>query len=267
MTPGSVDRARVRTTLRVAALVVVLAAMAYPLVWMVSISLRTPEGTGLRFYRDVWQAGPFDRYFINSVIVVTAVLIGNIVFCAMAGYAFARYRVPGKNVLFFLVVSTIMLPKQVILVPLYIIMQRMHLLDTYWALTLPFLADPFNIFLIRQYLVSVPPDCEEAARIDGAGELTILFRIVMPMLRPVIAVVAIHTCLINWNSFLFPFILTNSSSMRTLPVGVALLSQGAHSIDWGHLMAGAVISALPVLAAFVIFQRQIISGLTSGMSR
>jgi len=253
--------------LQIVGLVAVLAVMAYPLVWMVSISLRTPDGVGLRFYGDVWQSGPFDRYFANSVIVVTVVLVGNIVFCAMAGYAFARYRIPGGNLLFFLVISTIMLPKQVILVPMYIMMQRFHLLDTYWALTLPFLADPFNIFLIRQYLVSVPPDCEEAARLEGAGELTILFRIVMPMLRPVLAVVAIHTCLINWNSFLFPFILTNTTSMRTLPVGVALLSQGAHSVDWGHLMAGAVISAVPVVVAFAVFQRHIIGGLTSGMSK
>jgi multiple sugar transport system permease protein len=185
----------------------------------------------------------------------------------MAGYAFARYDIRGGKLIFFLVISTIMLPKQVILVPLYILMQRMGLIDTYWALTLPFLVDPFNIFLIRQYLSSVPKDCEEAARIDGAGELTILFRVVMPMLRPALAVVAIHTCLINWNSFLFPFILTNSTSMRTLPVGIALLSQGSHSIDWGHLMAGAVISALPVIAAYLVFQRQIISGLTAGMSK
>jgi multiple sugar transport system permease protein len=253
--------------LQLGALVAVLVLMAYPLVWMLSISLRTPEGIGFRFYSDVWRAGPFDRYFFNSVVVVTVVLVGNILFCAMAGYAFARYRIPGRNVLFFLVISTIMLPKQVILVPMYIMMQRFHLLDTYWALTLPFLADPFNIFLVRQYLVSVPPDCVAAARLEGAGELTILFRIVMPMLRPVLAVVAIHTCLINWNSFLFPFILTNTTSMRTLPVGVALLSQGAHSVDWGHLMAGAVISAVPVVAAFAIFQRHIIGGLTSGMSK
>ena len=253
--------------LRMAALLIILVVMAYPLVWMVSISLRTPEGVGFRFYQDVWQAGPFDRYFLNSVIVVTVVLVGNIIFCAMAGYAFARYRVPGRKILFFLVISTIMLPKQVILVPMYIMMQKFHLLNTYWALTLPFLADPFNIFLIRQYLVSVPPDCEEAARLEGAGELTILFRVVMPMLRPVLAVVAIHTCLINWNSFLFPFILTDTTAMRTLPVGVALLSQGAHSIDWGHLMAGAVISAVPVVAAFAVFQRHIIGGLTSGMSK
>jgi multiple sugar transport system permease protein len=253
--------------LQIAALLIVLVVMAYPLVWMVSISLRTPEGVGFRFYQDVWQSGPFDRYFLNSVIVVTVVLVGNIIFCAMAGYAFARYRVPGGKILFFLVISTIMLPKQVILVPMYIMMQKFHLLDTYWALTLPFLADAFNIFLIRQYLVSVPPDCEEAARLEGAGELTILFRIVMPMLRPVLAIVAIHTCLINWNSFLFPFILTDTTAMRTLPVGVALLSQGAHSIDWGHLMAGAVISAVPVVAAFAVFQRHIIGGLTSGMSK
>jgi ABC-type glycerol-3-phosphate transport system permease component len=146
-------------------------------------------------------------------------------------------------------------------------MQKLHLIDTYAALTLPFTADPFNIFLIRQFLVSIPPDCEEAARLEGAGEMTVLFRVVMPMLKPALAVVAIHTCLINWNSFLFPFILTNTTPMRTLPVGLALLSQGAHSTDWGHLMAGALIASLPVILAFLVFQRQIISGLTSGMTR
>lgn len=241
--------------------------MAYPLGWMIAVSLRTPDGASLRYYAEVWQSGPFDRYFINSVIVAAVVVTGNILFCTMAGYAFARYRIRGGKLLFFLVLSTIMLPKQVILVPLYILMQRMGLIDSYWALTLPFLVDPFNIFLIRQYLLSIPADCEEAARIDGAGELSILFRVVFPMLTPVLAVVAIHTCLTNWNSFLFPFILTNSTSMRTLPVGLALLSQGAHSIDWGHLMAGAVISALPVVAAFLVFQRRIIGGLTTGMSK
>jgi multiple sugar transport system permease protein len=253
--------------IQITLLLVILAVMAYPLVWMISISLRTGEGVNLRYYKEVWQAGPFDRYFLNSVVVVTVVLIGNILICSMAGYAFARYKIPGGRLLFFLVISMIMLPKQVILVPLYILMQKLHLIDTYAALTLPFTADPFNIFLIRQFLVSVPPDCEEAARLEGAGELTVLFRVVMPMLKPALAVVAIHTCLINWNSFLFPFILTNTTPMRTLPVGLALLSQGAHSIDWGHLMAGAVIASLPVVVAFLIFQRQIVSGLTSGMSK
>lgn len=256
-----------RRALQIAALVAILIVMAYPLVWMLDLSLRGAEGWSLRAYRDVWRSGPFDRYFLNSLVVVTVVLAGNIVFCAMAGYAFARYRIRGAKLLFFLVISTIMLPKQVILVPLYIQMQQAGLLDTYWALTLPFLADPFNIFLIRQYMTSLPPDCEEAARIEGAGEFTVLFRVVMPMLRPALAVVAIHTCLINWNSFLFPFILTNSTTMRTLPVGVALMSQGEHATDWGHMMAGAVISALPVIIAYAVFQRQIISGLTSGMSK
>ena len=253
--------------LKFAGLLVVFAVMAYPLAWMLSISLRTGEGIGLRYFKEVWEAGPFDRYFLNSTIVVVIVLAGNIVFCSMAGYAFARHRIPGGRVLFFLVISMIMLPKQVILVPLYILMQKLHLLDSYAALTLPFAVDPFNIFLIRQFLATIPPDCEEAARLEGAGELTVLFRVVMPMLKPALAVVAIHTTLINWNSFLFPFILTNTASMRTLPVGLALLSQGAHSIDWGHLMAGAVIASLPVIVAFLIFQRQIISGLTSGMTK
>lgn len=254
-------------TLQIVLLVGVFAVMAYPLVWMLSISLRSGEGVSLRYYQEVWQAGPFDRYLLNSIVVVTLVLAGNIVFCTMAGYAFARYKIPGGRFLFILVISMIMLPKQVILVPLYILMQKLNLLDTYAALTLPFAADPFNIFLIRQFLVTIPPDCEEAARLEGAGEMTVVFRVAFPMLRPALAVVAIHTCLINWNSFLFPFILTNTTEMRTLPVGLALLSQGAHSVDWGHLMAGAVIASIPVVVAFLIFQRQIISGLTSGMSR
>jgi multiple sugar transport system permease protein len=253
--------------LRFVVLAAVLALMAYPLAWMIAISLKTADGVSLRYYGEVWQSGPFDRYFVNSVVVAAVVLAGNLLFCTMAGYAFARYRIRGGKLVFLLVLSTIMLPKQVILVPLYILMQRMGLIDTYWALTLPFLVDPFNIFLIRQYVSTIPTDCEEAARMDGAGEFTILFRVVFPMLKPVLAVVAIHTCLTNWNSFLFPFILTHSASMRTLPVGLAMLSQGAHSIDWGHLMAGAVVSALPVVAAFLVFQRRIIGGLTAGMSK
>jgi multiple sugar transport system permease protein len=256
-----------RKALACAVLIAALIVMAYPLAWMVSVSLRTGGGISLRFYREVWQAGPFDRYFLNSLIVASVVVAGNMLFCAMAGYAFARYRIPGGRVLFFIVISTIMLPKQVVLVPMYILMQKLHLLNTYAALTLPFLADPFNIFLVRQYLVSVPPDCEEAARLEGAGEFTVLFRIVMPLIRPALAVVAIHTSLINWNSFLFPFILTNSTSMRTIPVGLALLSQGEHSTDWGHLMAGAVISIVPIVLAFAVFQRRIIGGLTTGMTR
>ncbi len=253
--------------LRFAFLAAMVAMMAYPLAWMIAISLQTAAGPSLRNYAEVWNSGPFPRYFVNSFLVAAIVLVGNIVCCTMAGFAFARYRIRGGKLLFLLVLSTIMLPKQVILVPLYILMQKAGLIDTYWALTLPFLVDPFNIFLIRQYVSTLPPDCEEAARIDGAGEFTILFRVVFPMLKPVLAVVAIHTCLTNWNSFLFPFILTHSASMRTLPVGLAMLSQGAHSIDWGHLMAGAVISALPVVAAFLVFQRRIIGGLTAGISK
>jgi multiple sugar transport system permease protein len=160
-----------------------------------------------------------------------------------------------------------MVPRQVTMIPVYILMSRLHLLNTYAALVLPFLVDGFNVFLMSQYILALPEELEDAARVDGASDLRVFFRVVMPLAKPALAVVAINTFLVSWNSFLYPLILTNSETMRTLPVGLALYSQGEHSVDWGHLMAGASLAALPVIAAFVLFQRQIIEGLTAGAGR
>jgi multiple sugar transport system permease protein len=149
------------------------------------------------------------------------------------------------------------------MIPLYRMMVNFGWINTYWALIVPWLVTPFGIFLVRQYVVGLPRDVEDAARIDGAGEWYILFRIVAPLCKPVLTVLAIFTFLNNWNSFLFPFLFTNDESHRTLPVGLAFYL-GKQSIDWGHLMAGASMSALPILLLFVFFQRQIIQGLTAG---
>ncbi len=275
---GAALRSR-EAVLITALLALALGCVLLPILWMVVVSF-AGEGTageglrglverGLTFrnYREVWEAGPFPRYVLNSAIVATVVVGGNVLLGAMAGYGLARWRGRGKTLLLISVVGVLMLPRQVTMIPIYIMMSWFGLIDTYGALTLPFLVDPFSVFLVTQYVMALPRELENAARVDGAGELTVFFRVIMPLSRPVLAVVAINTFVINWNSFLYPLILTSSQSMRTLPVGLALYSQGEHSVDWGHLMAGSTMAALPVVLVFVAFQRQIIRGIISGWSR
>lgn len=256
-------------------LVVVALGMIFPMAWMVVASLREqPEQyatiadllsavTTTTNYTDAWQSDNFLRYFLNSALVAVAVTIGNVLFCLWAGYAFARGKGKRYSILFASVVGVLMIPQQVIMIPLYRLVAELGWINTYAALIIPWLVMPFGIFLVRQYLLSVPEDMENAARLDGASEWTILWRIVFPVSRPVLTVLAIYTFLSNWNSFLFPFLFTNDEAHRTLPVGLAFYL-GKQSIDWGHLMAGAGISALPILLLFVIFQRRIIEGLTAG---
>lgn len=256
-------------------LILVALGMVFPMCWMLVVSLReNPEQytsltsllqaeNWLGNYRDAWQSDNFLQYFVNSLIVATAVTLGNVVFCLWSGYALARGRFTGKQVLFISVIAVLMIPQQVIMIPLYRLVAELGWINSFAALIVPWLVTPFGIFLVRQYLLAVPEDMEHAARIDGASEWTVLWRIVFPISRPVLTVLAIYTFLGNWNSFLFPFLFTNDEGHRTLPVGLAFYL-GKQSIDWGHLMAGASMSALPIIALFVLFQRRIIEGLTAG---
>jgi multiple sugar transport system permease protein len=274
-TPGTKGEEGVKRILVVLALLLFVVTTLVPLLWMVSVSVKgegmvlrgpgdlLPKKPTLEHYREVWAGGAFGRFFFNSTLVACLVVAGNLIFASMVAFGLARYRLRGRRVLLGTVLGTLMIP----MVPLYILMSWLHLVDTYWALTLPFLVDALNVFLVYQFLETVPPDLEDAARIDGAGETMVFFRIVMPLLRPVLAVVAINTFLVNWNSFLYPFILTASERMRTVPVGLALYAQGQYSIDWGSLMAGSVLSVVPVLVVFFVFQKQIVSGLTAGAVR
>lgn len=256
-------------------LTVVLLLMLFPLIWMILIALRerTPDFSSFAAlltgpftvtnFTDVMTSGPFDTYFLNSMIVSVAVVLGNVVFCSMVGYALARRRIPGKSFWIVTVVAVMMIPPQVVMIPMYRLMVNFGWIDTYWALIVPFLVTPFGVFLMRQYIQGIPAEIEEAARIDGAGDLGILFRVVMPVARPMLVVLAVFTFLTTWNTFLYPFLFTNSESMRTLTVGLTFYL-GNQSIDWGHLMAGSSISALPVIILFVLFQKQIIQGMTAG---
>jgi multiple sugar transport system permease protein len=258
-----------------AVLLIVLAGMLFPIYWMVKTSFSTEAGlviepkdlipSGLTFknYLDLWRWGPFLRYFFNSLLVAGLVTLGNMVFCLMVGYAFARREFLFKNLLFLSVILVIMIPAHIIIVPLFLIIKWLGWYDTYLALIVPWMVTPLGIFLMRQYIQSLPRDLEDAARIDGAGDFKILFSIVMPLCRPALAVLGIQVFLTTWNSFLFPFILTSSQEMRTLPVALALY-QGYQTIDWPHLLAASSIAALPVIIVFLFFQRQIIAGLTAG---
>jgi ABC-type glycerol-3-phosphate transport system permease component len=255
-------------------LIFILLIMVFPLLWMFRVSL-LPVGSSLTFidfikpivtltiYNDIFTSGNMLKYFINSSIVGVIVTIGNMLFCFMVGYSFSRFRYIGKNVLFYSVIFVLMIPAHIMIIPLYLIIFKMGLYDSYGALILPFLVNPIGIFLVKQYIDTLPTAMEEAARVDGAGELRILFRVVMPLCKPALAVLAIQVFLTNWNSFLFPFILTSSESVRTLPVGLALY-QGHQAIDWQHLMAGSSLAVIPVLIIFLLFQRQIVSGITAG---
>lgn len=255
--------------------VIVALGMVFPIFWMLLISVKEQPQSyrtllelilapfSMQNYVDALASDTFDKYFVNSLMVALIITTGNVLCCFMVAYAFARRQFRGKTPLFLTVLIVLMIPPHVIMIPLYRMMVSFGWLNTYFALIVPWLVTPFGIFLVRQYLLSIPTDIEDAARIDGAGEWYIAFKVVFPICRPVLTVLAIYVFLSNWNSFLFPFLFTNDEAHRTLPVGLAFY-QGKQSIDWGHLMAGASISALPILGLFVFYQKRIIEGLMAG---
>ncbi|MCP4684130.1 MAG: carbohydrate ABC transporter permease [bacterium] len=252
----------------------ILLVMVFPLLWMFRVAfLETGAGIDwqaivssswtLNNFRDLFANANIGRALFNSVLVGGMVTVGNILFCFMVAYALARYRSLANRLMFMSVVLVLMIPVHIVIIPLYLICLKAGIYDSYWALILPWLVNPIGIFLVKQYIESIPPSMEEAARMDGAGEFRILFRIVMPLCKPALAVLAIQVFFTNWNSFLFPYILTSSDSLRTLPVALALY-QGHQAIDWQHLMAGSAVAVLPVLVIFLFMQRQIVSGITAG---
>ncbi len=270
-----VDRGTVAgRTIRYLVLIVILAIMIFPLLWMFRVAFMPPGSsvsltalfgsafTGSNFI-DLFTEIDIGWNLFNSAFVGVTVTVGNILFCFMVAYALARYRYLANKLLFVSVIVVLMIPMHILIIPLYILSVKTGIYDTYWALILPWLVNPIGIFLVKQYIETIPPSMEEAARMDGAGEFRILFRIVMPMCKPALAVLAIQVFFTNWNSFLFPFILTSHDNLRTLPVALALF-QGHQAIDWQHLMAGSTIAVIPVLGLFLFMQRQIVSGITAG---
>jgi len=221
----------------------------------------------LEHYRDLFSGGPMARFALNSIIVTGIAVPIQILLAAAAGHALARVRFVGRGVFLALATAFLILPRQVTLVPLYLLLATFGLLDSYPALILPHLADPFGVLFMAHYYQTMSPELEDAARTDGWSPGSIFWRIVLPLSGPGLAVVGVNGFLITWNSFLHPLVLTTSESMRTLPVGLALLAQSEHAVDWGALLAGSSIATAPVLVAFAFFQRQIVEGVLKGSSR
>jgi multiple sugar transport system permease protein len=255
--------------------------LIFPFYWLVVTSLET-SSEALRFppvliphvlrfanYADAFNSAPFGRFFINSAVVTVLTVLCNLVFCSLAGYAFARYRFLGRAALFAVIMATLMVPFQVTMIPQFIITKWLgvHVLaavgiNHIGALILPNAATAFGIFFLRQFFRTLPLEYEESARVDGASRLTVLIRIVLPLATPALATLAALTFLDSWNNFLWPLIAITSTNQMTVPLGLATF-QGAHATEWTLLMAANVMSLVPVLAIFFLAQRYFIRSVAS----
>ena len=250
----------------------IIIVLLFPLAYMFAVSFGNGDtSVGRVFsqpwktnnYTDILSGGAFPRYIYNSLFVSGVITIANCVLCTMVAYVFARKEFRFKGVWFATVLSVLILPSQVVMIPLYRLMTTLGWINTYWSLIIPWVITPFGVFMMSQYIKQIPRELEDAARMDGAGDWTILWRVVMPLAKPMLVLLVVFEFLSSWNSFLFPFLFTNDESMRTLPVGLAFYL-GKQSVDWGHLMAGAALAALPVMILFILFQRKIVAGLMAG---
>jgi multiple sugar transport system permease protein len=258
------------------ALLVVMAAFAlFPLLWMLAASFMTPGESAaypppllpadptLANYRELFARAGIGRYLANSVLLAVTVTIGSLVMNVMAGYAFAKLRFAGRERLFRLMLGALVIPGQVALVPLFLLLKHLGLVNTYGGIVVPALASIFGIFLVRQYALSIPDDLLEAARMDGASEWRIFGSIVVPLLRPIIVTLAVFTLLGTWNDFMWPLIVLTDRDLQTLPVALASLAR-EHVQDNELMMAGSVLTIAPALIVFLVLQRHYIQGLMLG---
>nr|WP_207229394.1 carbohydrate ABC transporter permease [Ktedonosporobacter rubrisoli] len=256
-----------------ALLIIGAICMAGPFLWMMATSLKDntqafsdplsflPNPIMWQNYPNSLQAMSFGQAYFNSFYIAVIVVVCELVTTSMAGYAFARIRFPGRNIVFVLFLATLMIPFQLTIIPMFIIMQKLNWLDTHLALIVPAaLFDAFGVFLMRQFIMGIPKELEEAAIVDGANRWTLYWRIILPLLKPPMAALGIFTFLGQWNSFFMPLIMLNSSDLYTVPL---LLNQfrEQYTSQWGLMMAGSMIAVLPVLLIYILGQRQIIQGI------
>jgi ABC-type glycerol-3-phosphate transport system permease component len=255
---------------------VVLAGLALlvllPLIWMVSTSLKIPSETFTtpiqwvptdpqwQNYPEAYGRADFNRYFVNSIIVTAVATSIHVVFASLAGYGLAKYRFVGARWLLIAILATLMLPIEVIMLPLFLTVKDFGWLNTYQGIIAPHIGDAFGVLLMRQYFLSLPNSLIEAARIDGAGHLRTFFSIAVPLSRPAIATLAIFMARETWDEFLWPFLVVSSDSMRTVPIGIQTFARAELS-NFPHVMAISTIATIPLVLMFIVFQRQFIRGI------
>jgi multiple sugar transport system permease protein len=250
-------------------------ATLLPLLWMVSVSLMSageastyppplvPARATLDNYRELFERAGVGRYLVNSLLLAAAVTAVSLVFNVAAGYAFAKLRFAGRDRIFKLLLGALVIPGQVAMIPLFLLLKQLGLVNSYGGVIVPAMAGIFGIFLVRQYALSIPDELLEAARIDGASEFRIFGSIVVPALKPIIVTLAVFTLLGTWNDFMWPLIVLTDKSLYTLPVALASLSR-EHVQDNELMMAGSVLTTLPVLLMFLALQRYYMQGLLAG---
>jgi ABC-type glycerol-3-phosphate transport system permease component len=262
-------------TARVATQVLLILAAAVtviPVIWTVLSSLKSndtifavpmqwlPDSLHWNNYSEAFEVAPFGRYFLNSTIIAVSVTATTVFFGAMAGYGFSKFRFPGRDLVFGLILVTFMIPFPVIMIPLFVLVRNFGWVNTYWGLIIPGALTGFAVFMMRQFIQAIPSELFDAARIDGAGEMRIFLTMVLPLARPALATLGILTFLESWNNLLWPLILIQSEEMETIPLGLTKFST-LYSTNYVQMMAMAVIASLPVLIVFLIGRRQIINSL------
>jgi multiple sugar transport system permease protein len=256
------------------ALVTLIAILALtPILWMILSSFKElkdmftvpmtwlPNPWNWRSYADAWVQRDLTRYLLNSLYVSTSITVGNILLCSIAGYALAKFRFFGREFLFLLVLSTLMLPLEVTMVPLFLIIKSFDWQNTYTGMIVPFLADAFGIFLMRQYILGIPDELIDAARIDGMSEFGIFWKIIMPLSKPAIVALSIFTFREAWDMYIWPLIIVTKEQLRPITVGVALF-MSAYATDWNQLLAVATIAMIPMFLLFFLLQRYFVQGIT-----
>ncbi|MGG1658931.1 carbohydrate ABC transporter permease [Brevibacillus sp. NRS-1366] len=251
-------------------LLMVAILFVFPFLWMASTAFKTmpevrqfpptllPETWEWSNFAHAWQSGPFLTYTWNSILVAVGILLLQFLTAVPAAYAFARYKFPGRNLLFGLVLIVLMIPGQVIFLPIYVQLSSWGLVNTLWSLILPYAASAFGIFLLRQAFMQVPDEVIEAARLDNASEWKIMWTIMVPMAKPVLVTFGLFSFIYHWNDYFWPLIMTNSDEVRTLPIGISSLHMSDGGTLWNVMMAGNMILILPILVIFFVAQRHII---------
>ena len=244
--------------------------MLFPLLWLLSTSLKSPTEDIFQFppqllpsqptfnnFVRVWQTNPFGRYLFNSTLIAVLTVGLNLLFCALAAYPLARLEFRGREIIFTAIVTTIMIPFQIVMIPLYILTVQLGMKNSYLGIIFPAIASAFGIFLLRQAFQGVPKELEEAARIDGCSELGIWWNVMIPAIRPALVTLAIFVFIGSWSDFLWPLIVIDKPEFYTLPLGVAMLA-GTFSLDRRLIAAGSIISIAPILVLFLFLQRYIV---------